>query len=138
MKQSKKQLEIKECLKTNLTLSPYASVSLFVLMHDPKGFNANSTHLEKALNHLDPREYARFKDSYQHFPEYVNPKIEEYQKNEESFASKDFAKRLLEKMNSLNQEIFKLKGGYVNSAEYENIFVKKLFDCAVGGNLDDF
>jgi hypothetical protein len=50
-----------------LSREPYASVALFVMMHDPKGFSANITHLERALTNIEPQEYGRFKYTYSGF-----------------------------------------------------------------------
>jgi hypothetical protein len=63
-------LEIKEVLKEELTgQHPYATVALFVLLNDESqvrldsqaSYHLNKLHLERALDHMDPVEYARFK-----------------------------------------------------------------------------
>lgn len=52
-KQTKRQLDIKETLKNELSLKPYSTISLFVILNDPKGYGANRHHLEVCFDHLD-------------------------------------------------------------------------------------
>lgn len=80
-KQSKRSLEVKETLKEELSLHPYASVALFVLVNDPQGnFVLHHQHLDRALSHLDPAEFARYKftKAVLPFQEAVVKKCNEY------------------------------------------------------------
>jgi len=52
-KQTKRQLDIKETMKIELSESPYATVAIFVMLNDPKGFNANKNNLEKSILNME-------------------------------------------------------------------------------------
>lgn len=51
-------------LKFELSKAPYATLTLFVLLHDPKGFNMNANHLETCFSNLDTMEYINFKYTF--------------------------------------------------------------------------
>ena len=63
-------------------------------MHDPKGYSANITHLERALTNIDVVEYGRFKFTYSQFATYVTPKIEAAMQNNESDKYREFGHKL--------------------------------------------
>ena len=61
-KQTKRSGDVKETLRDEFSKHPYASVSLFVLLTDPKfNFNLIQNHLEKSVSELDCLEFGRFK-----------------------------------------------------------------------------
>lgn len=62
-------------MKEELTVHPYATVSLFVIMNDPKGYNINSMHLDRAYTHLDAKEYGRLKYTHPTFDEFVMKRV---------------------------------------------------------------
>jgi hypothetical protein len=59
-------------------------VALFVLLNDPKGYNANIKHLDKSLFHMDTTEYAKLKFTYQGFDYLASKRISEFANNEDA------------------------------------------------------
>ena len=126
--QRKWSLEVKETLKEELTGQlPYATVALFVLINDQSqgsqgaeataSFNLNRLHLERALNYMDPKEYARFKTTIglpdpgvqvkknapiQDFGFLVTRKVNEFIQQEESTSMKNFGEKLKSKLEQLD------------------------------------
>lgn len=43
-----------------------------------------------------------------------------------------------EKLDALDVEVFKLKGGFVSALEYDSILAKKIFEAAATGDLQSF
>lgn len=62
---------MKELLKEELCGAPYASISIFVMMNDPKGFSVNAPYFDKALQNLEATEYEKFKNTISDFKEFV-------------------------------------------------------------------
>jgi hypothetical protein len=81
-------LEIKEVLKEQLSLSPYASVSVFVMMGEEKGYNLNCSHLDKAYSHIEVKEYGRFKYTYSLFNSLVLDRVAEFASKKDNSAQK--------------------------------------------------
>ncbi len=139
-KQTKRSLEVKETLKEELTLHPYASVSLFVLINDPKNnFVMHAQHLERALSNIDPAEFARYKytKAVAPFHEEVIKKCNEYASQEENATMKKFGEAVRARLEGIDQDIVKLKHGFVNASEYDDECMK-LFDLAFDGELTGF
>lgn len=132
---------MKEALKEELTgQNPYATVSLFVLLNDggagadsTASFNLNRLHLERALEHVDAFEYARFRHTLgssdpgstngkksEDFGNIVTMKVAEYMAQEESNSMRQFGVKLKERLEHLDQEVVKLKApGVANSLDFE-------------------
>lgn len=86
-------------------MHPYASVALFVLVNDPQGnFVLHHQHLERALSHLDPAEFARYKftKAVLPFQEAVVKKCNEYAAQEENKQQKKFGEALRARLEGID------------------------------------
>jgi hypothetical protein len=117
-------------------------------------FNMNRMHLERALDHVDAFEYARFKHTLgssdaggsggaakkaEDFGMIVTMRVAEYLTQEESNSMRQYGEKLKDKLEQLDQDVVKLKApGVANSLDYEQIFGVKLFQLAESGSLREF
>jgi hypothetical protein len=119
----------------------------------------NKLHLDRALNFMDATEYARFKHTIsanyepqstrgrpsgntgglEDFASLVTLRIQEYTQQEESTGQRVFGEKLKSKLETLDQEVVKLKAPALTSAiDFEQIMSKKIFELAESGSLREF